>query len=130
MNEFENNSRAVLKDIHDQIDKALNESVMVLEQNIREEAPVQSGELKSGVSESSIPGRQERDVYSDQPYSRRIHFGFKATDSEGRTFHQRPNPFMRRGANQSMGTMTQIFERVLSRPIRSLHKRTAQWIRR
>lgn len=66
----------------------------VIASDAKGNAPVDTGTLRRSITVEAVAPGDVR-VGSDVPYAARIEFGFNATDSRGRQYHQAAQPYLR-----------------------------------
>ncbi len=108
MTEFEDHSDLALLTIEKGVEKALAESVLVLEGNAKSYCPVKTGRLRASINSRSslLTGHKEgeAEVGTNVEYAPHVEYGTK---------YQRPKPFLRTGAEDSKYDIEAIFHKRL-----------------
>lgn len=85
------------KEKRQRVGHALEASAIKIRDDAKENAPVDTANLRNSISqratEDSGPGRE---VYTGLEYAARQEFGFRGTDSLGRTYDQKGSHYMKR----------------------------------
>ena len=108
---FKSRSKEFEKLLETETDKAVAESVEVMAGRIKALTPVRTGRLRSSITPSSrlLDGRcpsGEGQVGTNVEYAPYVEYG---------TRHQKPQAYMRRGAEASLETVRRIFSDRLGR---------------
>ncbi len=106
---------SIKRAVEHQVTKALYKGVSILKSEIDARTPVKDGELVM-ANTSEVKGK-EAAVSNNKIYARRVHFGFEGTDSLGRTYHQKPQPYMRDGAKVAKTKVEKAMKSELMAPL-------------
>ncbi len=114
---FEDGTDSTLLQVKKARDRALMQSAIVLQGNIKAKCPHgETGNLRRSITEI-YPNDGESGVYTNTVYAARVNYGFKGADILGRVFHQEPNPFFERGAEASKSSVQEIFKKELGQSL-------------
>lgn len=79
------------------VEGALEASASDIRGDAKENAPVQSTNLRNSIHQRETKGSGPgREVYTGMEYAARQEFGFRGTDSLGRTYDQQGSHYMKR----------------------------------
>lgn len=107
---------SVKKGIEGNLQRALTGGILVLEGAIIDEAPVITGKLK-GSQVHEVRDR-EAETSTNVEYAPRIIHGFKGKDVLGRSYHQAPNNYFKRGADNSKKQVSAVMKHYLGKDIK------------
>ena len=80
------------------VEHALEASAIEIRDDAKENAPVDTANLRNSIQQrKTSDGEPGRIVYTGLEYAARQEFGFRSTDSLGRTYDQKGSHYMRRG---------------------------------
>lgn len=108
---FRSRTKEFMAVLEEEIDKAVTESAEAMAGNIKAITPVDTGRLRNSITASShlldgrLPGG-EGEVGTNVEYAPYVEYG---------TRFQKPQPYMRRGAENSVPTANRIFKERMSR---------------
>lgn len=115
--------RAALADAPRLIESALTDALMDAGMEIANDARPRTPYL-TGSLRRSIQARQNGDgtvsVGSELPYAARIEYGFRGTDSRGRSFNQSAQPYLRPAFDENRARVRQAMADALVDALRRI----------
>ena len=98
----------------DAMKEAVVEAASVIEKSAKARAPVQTGTLRRGITQTAPSKKGESWSASVGPtviYSRRIELGFKGPDALGRVYNQEANPYFVPAVDEVTPHLGEIFRK-------------------
>jgi HK97 gp10 family phage protein len=114
--------RAALDSAPRMIEAAMREAMLDVGMDIandaRPRAPFVTGSLRRSIQVKERDG--EILVGSDLPYAARIEYGFRGTDSRGRSYNQPPQPYLRPAFDENRNRARQAMADALVAALRRI----------
>jgi len=88
---------------------ALEAGALIIKAAAQDKCPHITGTLRRSIHVQPVERSEERVVVAvgpTEPYGRRIEFGFSDKDKLGRTYNQRPQPYMRPAFDENKDRVT------------------------
>ena len=110
------------EDISDQLEAGVSAGAMMLEGQIKNNAPYKTGDYRRSIHHETREKSQDRVVIAigtDRPQGARLEYGFSDTDKLGRRYNQPPQPHFRPTIEQNKQNVQQEISYAIQEALRA-----------